>query len=194
MEPIRAFIAIELPDQVKENLRRLQGQLRQAGGPDGIGVRWVNPDGIHLTLKFLGNVAADKIPAVTQAMNQAAEGTGALALATTGLGAFPNWRRVRVLWVGLEGDLERLQALQKRLEQGLKPLGFPPEGRSFSPHLTLGRMREHMAPEEIRRFEEAISALGVESTQPWVADSLNLMRSELRPSGAVYSRMASARL
>ncbi|MBI2908514.1 MAG: RNA 2',3'-cyclic phosphodiesterase [Chloroflexi bacterium] len=190
MELIRSFIAIELPEELKESLTDLHAKLKQAGGNN---VKWVRPEGVHLTLVFLGYVAAEKIPAVTEAMTRVAEGIAPLTLTARGVGAFPSWQRPRVVWVGLEGDIERLKTLQKRLQDALEPLGFTPEKRDFSPHLTLGRVREPISPAERRRMGEVMSAIGFETPVNWKVDSVSLMRSELKPTGAVYSQLASAK-
>lgn len=191
MEKIRCFIAVELPQDVKDSLAASQSRLKRAG--DGA-VKWVAPEGIHLTLKFLGSVDAEKIQAITLAIAQAAKGTGTLKLATRGIGAFPSWQRVRVVWVGLEGDVDRLKILQERADEALKPLGFAPEARAFSPHLTLGRVRETVGSVERHKLGEALSAVNAEGSSDWTATELSLMRSELRPTGAIYSQLAAAGL
>nr|MQY55587.1 RNA 2',3'-cyclic phosphodiesterase [Dehalococcoidia bacterium] len=139
MEKIRAFIAIELPDPVKDSLSSLEDRLRPAEHPY---VKWVDPQGIHLTLKFLGNIAADQVPRIIEAITLASQGTSPLKLQIGGLGAFPNLQRPRVIWVAVTGEVDPLIALQRGIDQALVPLGFAIEKRPFSPHLTLGRLRE----------------------------------------------------
>ncbi|GAB4576388.1 MAG: RNA 2',3'-cyclic phosphodiesterase [Anaerolineae bacterium] len=192
-EPLRLFIALELPDHVLQALQTLQSRLRQQ--PGGQAVRWVRPEGIHLTLKFLGEVPARQEADITRAMEAAALGHTALALQAMGVGCFPNPRKPRVIWVGLAGDLARLNALQGAVERALNPLGFPPEKRGFSPHLTLGRTRRDARPDAIRALSALVTGVQVESPlAEWEAASVSLIRSELRPDGARYTRLASAAL
>ena len=112
MEQIRAFIAIELPDEVKSALTQLQAQLKTGKQPS---VKWIDPYGVHLTLKFLGNIAVDKVSEITGAIEEAAQGISPFYLEVKGLGAFPNFKRVRVVWVGVEGELTPLKQLQQRI-------------------------------------------------------------------------------
>jgi len=192
MENIRCFIAIELPPEVKAELTRLQNKFRSS--PGGNSPRWVAPEGIHLTLKFLGNVPTDKIPAITQVIEEAARETPELRLEIGECGCFPNNRRPQVIWVGLTGDLTTLDELVKRLESSLARLGFKPEGRPFTQHLTLARISDVATPAERQAIGEAIS-----KTKSDVAAGLNvtgicLMQSELTPKGAIYTRLIEAKL
>ncbi|MEE9399071.1 MAG: RNA 2',3'-cyclic phosphodiesterase, partial [Dehalococcoidales bacterium] len=118
MEQVRSFIAIELPGEVKSELNRLQAQLKVGNSPS---VKWVDPYGIHLTLKFLGSIAATMIDEIREAMETAAQGIPPFHLEVKDLGVFPNLRRVRVAWVGISGDLTRLSQLQQRIESNLSP-------------------------------------------------------------------------
>jgi 2'-5' RNA ligase len=186
---IRAFVALELPEGVRRELAGLQKQLAEAGK----GVKWVRPEGIHLTLKFLGSVEEDRIEAITQAMEAAAASCGALRLKLKGVGAFPGLARPRVVWVGLVGDTERLGLLQRELETRLAALGWAPEARPFAPHLTLGRVKEPVRGKS--PLAEAILRLsGVEPEGDFEAAELVLFRSELKPGGAVYTKLRSVRL
>ncbi len=191
MEQIRAFIAIELPDEVEGGLSSVQGRLRPEQHPC---VKWVDPKGIHLTLKFLGNVAGGKAPQITEAMAQAAKGIPPFCLELGGLGAFPNLRRPQVLWVAVAGEVERLAALKQGIDHVLLPLGFPVESRSFAPHLTLGRFRQGASPEERRRLGELVSITKFEGGFPFEVGEISLMRSTLTPKGAIYSRISSISL
>ncbi len=190
MEKIRAFIAIELPEEVKVQLRQLQERLK-VGKEEA--VKWVEPEGIHLTLKFLGNVAWEKVEEISRAASYVAGKVRPFVLWPEGLGAFPNLRIPRVVWVGVSGDLEVLLALQKQLEQVLSKLGFEKE-KAFSPHLTLGRVREK-APHRIRELlGSEISELEVPEMTHFKVTSLSLMRSMLTPGGARYTRLSSLAL
>jgi 2'-5' RNA ligase len=183
MEFIRAFIAIELPDSIKSSLSLLQNDLKRSTSAP---VKWVAPNSIHLTLKFLGNISQEKIPEISDAIDKTTRQTAPFSLELSHLGAFPNTHSPRVVWIGLKGDIDTLTVLQKNIESSLIPYGFPPEGKGFSPHLTLGRIREKLLPEDRRRLGELIASTEVSSTSRFTADSVNLMRSTLTPSGAVY--------
>lgn len=191
MEPIRAFIAIELPDSVKAAISRIQADVRR---DEHASVKWVNPDGVHLTLKFLGNIDPELIPDIGRAMSQAAAGLGPVRLELSRVGAFPNLRAPRVVWVGLEGDISTLQVLYKQIEDRLAELGFPPEGRAFSPHLTLGRVRQGAARPEQQRLAQAISSTKLDDRAAFEAGSVSLMRSTLTRARAIYSRILEAGL
>lgn len=191
-EQVRTFIAIELSDEFKTQLAEAQARLK-ARSP-GRSVKWVNPEGIHLTLKFLGNVPAGQIPAISGAIERAVAGHSAFDIHLAGLGCFPDLNRPRVIWVGMEGDLEALEALQRAVEKELHALGYPPEGRRFTAHLTLGRVRDDATPDERRRLGEAVRATVLESGAGLTVHQVSLMKSDLQPTGAVYTQLAAARL
>jgi 2'-5' RNA ligase len=191
MEKVRAFIAIELPDPLKENLSLIIDSLRPSEHPY---VKWVSPQGIHLTLKFLGNIAMDLVPRIEDAIAQAAHGTPTIKLQVSGLGCFPNLKQPRVIWVAVTGDVEPLITLQRGIDQALLPLGFATEKRPFSPHLTLGRLRERASPGERSNIGELITATECEAGSATVVNQISLMRSTLTPSGAIYNRLASIEL
>ena len=189
-ERIRAFVAIELAPGLRESLAEALDALRQAHLR---GLRLVDPEAIHLTLKFLGDVPVPTIPEIASALKRVAEGVPPLTLALDRAGGFPSLERPRVLWVGLRGDLPTLQRLQGAVETALADLGFPREPRSFSPHLTLARVRPETRPEERRRIGERSAQLSV-SPAEMRAEEVALMRSDLRPTGAVYTRLEVAQL
>jgi 2'-5' RNA ligase len=191
VEPIRTFIALELPTSVKSSLAQLQDSLKQY---EHTHVKWLHPDSIHLTLKFLGNIDPGIIPVLTDAISEAAGSSAPFYLNLGHLGAFPNMRAPRVVWVGLEGEIENLLTLQESVERSLSTLGFPPENRRFSPHLTLGRIREKATPGDRRRLGEAVHSLKTEATAPFKINVINLMRSILTREGALYSCLASVAL
>ena len=139
MEQIRAFIAVELPPAVRE---AVEGVVRELRSGIGDGVRWVRPEGVHLTLKFLGDIDADSVPAISDGLDRCAASAAPFDLFLEGVGVFPNARRPRVVWIGLGGALEPLLALQHSIDRELEGLGFARERRPFTPHLTLGRVRD----------------------------------------------------
>jgi len=191
MESVRAFIAIELPGSVKSALSQLQDNLQRS---EHASVKWVDTGSIHLTLKFLGNIATETIPELTKVLSEAARGITPFHLELGEMGVFPNLRAPRVVWVGLRGETATLSVLQENIESALIPLGFPPENRAFSPHLTLGRVREKASPGERRSLGQAVASSKVASMEPFPVDSLSLMRSTLTREGAVYSRLYSVAL
>lgn len=187
---VRSFIAIELPPEVLRVLEDLQARLGK--GRDRA-AKWAPVTGIHLTLKFLGDVPADRIPLVAGAMTTVAAAGTPLALHLAGAGCFPNSERPRVLWAGLAGDLDRLAQLQASMQDAMAGLGFAREARGFTPHLTLARMRDLATPDELRRVGSAVTQLAVPRLD-FTARETALIRSDLLPAGAVYTVLATARL
>lgn len=198
MEFIRAFIAIELPHTWQTALADLQAAWQQQDRQIAGQVRWVAPENVHLTLKFLGDVSTSKIATLQTTLRAICQTQTPFQL-TMGLpGVFPNPSRPRVLWVGLTGDLPRLQHLAQAIEKGLIPLQFAPEHREFSPHLTLGRVRDTATPAQRQRIGELVTSFQLEHTiarwqnlESLVVQGVNLMRSDLSPSGAHYTRLAT---
>ena len=191
MEEIRAFIAIELPEQIRQSIARLQEGLKTKSRAP---VKWVEPGNIHLTLKFLSNINAAITGDVIRAMEGAARGISSVRLGVEGLGAFPNNQRAQVIWVGLTGDLEKLRELQRRIDTALAGLGFPGEKRPFSPHLTIARLRDRATPADRQGIRELIMATGFQSGLDFNAGSVHLMKSRLTREGPIYSRLGSVRL
>ncbi|OGO31360.1 MAG: 2'-5' RNA ligase [Chloroflexi bacterium RBG_16_56_11] len=191
MEQVRAFIAIELTAELKRALALIQSRLKtESRSP----VKWVEPDSTHLTLKFLGSVDSEKIEEITSVMSTAARGIGPFELELNGLGVFPGPRQVHVIWVGLGGDLTRLGQLQQRIETGLIPLGFTPESRAFSPHLTLARVRDNTTPGERQQLGRTVEGAQLMSAGSLHVDSVHLIRSQLTRQGAIYSRLRTVKL
>jgi 2'-5' RNA ligase len=188
----RLFIAIELPSEVLSTLAEIQTRLKQTAPPRV--VKWVNPDGIHLTLKFLGDVPVEQRSDLENTLEAAVREQTAFDLATDGLGCFPNTRRPRVVWVGLQQNIKALQALRDAVESHIAPLGYPTEERSFNPHLTLGRVRREAAPEDAAQFGKLIESASAPKVSAWRVDGVSLMRSELQREGAVYTELLRAPL
>jgi len=191
MEQVRSFIAIELPDELKAGLNQLQARLKLSKQP---WVKWVDPYSIHLTLKFLGSIAVDRTGEITRAMEEAAQGISPFYLEVKGLGVFPNLRRVQVVWVGISGEVDKLGQLQQRIESNLAHLGFTPESRTFTPHLTLARLRDQASLDERQSFGQLIASTKFEAGFTIEVDAISLMRSQLTREGAIYSRISSVRL
>jgi 2'-5' RNA ligase len=191
MEQIRSFIAVELPGEAKLAIGRVQEQLKAGGYAPA---KWVDPGSMHLTLKFLGNIGADSVGGIMAALRESIGGIVPFSLGISGLGAFPGLNRVQIVWAGVTGDVDRLRRLQQAVESQLSPLGFAPEKRAFSPHLTLARLRDQAAPEERRRLGQAIAGTEFKAAVSLKVEAVHLMRSQLTPQGAVYSRLGSAEL
>jgi len=191
MEQVRSFIAIELPDELKLGLAQLEAQLKMSKQP---WVKWVDPYSIHLTLKFLGSIATDRISGITGAMEEAVQGISPFHLEVKDLGVFPSLRRVQVAWVGMSGEVDKLSQLQQHLESNLARLGFAPESRPFTPHLTLARLRNQASLDERQNFGQLIATTRFEAAYTIKVDAISLMRSQLTREGALYSRISSVRL
>ncbi len=191
MEQVRSFVAVELPEELKEELFELNLRLKSTGHP---GVRWVDPRGIHLTLKFLGDVAVNRLDDITAALVEAAREITPIQLEVGGLGVFPNPRRVRVAWVGISGEIDKLQQLQQRVELSLVKIGFPAESRRFTPHLTLARVREQVSLEDRQSFGHFIESTEFKAKCNIMVDTIFLIRSQLTRQGSIYSRLSSVGL
>ncbi len=183
-EQIRSFVAIELPEEAKKGLARLRKQLER---DEHRFVKWVDPGGIHLTLKFLGNIPSKRVTEITEAMGKAVQGISPFRLEISGLGAFPSLKQARVLWVGIGGELDQLSTLQQNIDSVLAALGFAREERPFVPHLTLARVREGASLPERRSFGELVGSAAFEDKYPIEVGAVRLMRSQLTPAGALYT-------
>jgi 2'-5' RNA ligase len=192
---VRVFVALNLSEEAREALWRAATPLRELDLP----VKWVGPEGLHVTLKFLGQVEDGRDPELRAALVQAAAGglagEGAaprpLPLVLRDFGAFPDPRRPRVFWAGIDPD-PALELLQHRVERTFEPLGFPTEARPFRPHLTLGRVARDARAAELRPAEPLFASLSYEATV--VVETLDLMQSTLHPRGAVYRVVHRERL
>lgn len=192
MATVRAFIAVPLNDELLATLGRIAARLRQ--GPGGSAGRWVRPEGIHLTLKFLGDVPQERLPVIGATLDRVCRAHAPFVLRLAALGCFPNTRRPRVVWVGVEEETGRLERLQAAVERELAREGFPKEARRFTPHLTLARVHERAAREEVEALGGAVAAYALAETPTMVARAVHLIRSDLRPGGAVYTPLHEAAL
>ena len=195
-QTIRVFVAAPIPQPAKLVLSKV---IESLAGKIPVGVRWVNPDGIHLTIKFLGDIAPAGVAGITEAMSRAAAQVSRFQIRLWGLGTFPNatspnQRRPRVLWVGVEGDLARLRELQEITENELASLGYTRDRRPFNPHLTLGRVRDRVSEQTRRGIGPAVSSEELEGSEPWLVESVELIQSNLGPGGATYSTLANVSL
>lgn len=179
---LRTFIALELPPSVISLLEKVQEDLKSMGLP----AKWVRPENIHLTLKFIGNINPGDIDKIGGAMMDAVDDFAAITLVAGGIGVFPGIKRPRVIWVGLGGQIQLLFAMQRVLEENLAALGFKEEKRPFKGHLTLGRFRQTVNPNTIRQIMREHANL---YSEEFTARRIILFKSDLKPTGAVYSQL-----
>jgi 2'-5' RNA ligase len=178
---VRLFIAVNLPPDLRQRIWDAAEPLRAARYL----VRWVTPDGIHVTLKFLGEVRPDREAEIVAAMETAVQGAKSFELPLGGFGAFPTASRPRVLWAGCD-PVPPLELLQHRVEQEMERLGFPVEGRAFHPHVTLGRVQRDARRGAFEDLEERLNRLAFSGTT--MVESVDLMESRLAREGAQYTR------
>jgi 2'-5' RNA ligase len=176
---MRTFIAIELPDNIKKEIEQLQAPLRRTEAF----VSWVKPSNIHVTLKFLGEVPEDKINEVFVASQKASEGVMKFSMGLKGMGAFPDSRRPRVIWIGTGSGEEELSHLAKRIEEEMEKIGFSREKRKFSAHFTIGRVK---SPKNTEKLMELVESSDFQ-TEEIEANEVVVMRSQLHPTGAIYT-------
>ncbi len=183
---LRLFVACELPDEVRDALGNLQEELRRQGAGR---LRWVRPEGIHITLKFLGEVEETRVDAIISALAAAIE-PFELQVRPANIGSFGG-ARVRVVWVGLEGDVDGLATMASRVDAALAPLRFPRERRPFAAHLTLARVPDRASPEERRRLADVVARFRPPALPSMILTKAGLIRSVLGPGGSVYHEIAS---
>ena len=178
-DAVRCFVAIEIPQPIQELLRsvqtRLQSEIRQAS--------WTKPGNFHLTLKFLGDVRPETVDVVSEVVQNVAEAQVPFSIEFGGVGAFPNFTRPRVLWVGIKRGALTVSNLAKAINLELKHLGFPTDNR-FHPHLTLARLRSPMNLEPLQNILRQYDAIDGAVIS---ANEITLMRSQLHPNGAIYT-------
>lgn len=184
---IRSFISVELPPKIKNELKRLLEHFKGLAGK----ISWVRPEGIHITLKFLGDIPESQVEPIKEKLEGLAAVYRAFPLGITDMGAFPNTTYPRVIWVGLQDESEALLKIQNHLDSELQDLGFSPEERSFSPHITLGRVKSLQSKGEFLRKIHTLPDL---SEKSFMADRIHLMKSQLSPAGAIYTELASINL
>jgi len=182
MSTIRCFVAIELPSIVYQSLENTAARLSDR--VDARSVRWVKPTNVHLTLRFLGDTEPSTIKDVNLSLDRVALNQKPFTLSLGALGCFPNQRKPRVIWVGVNGDTEQLSTLYYALARELEPLGWPAEKRPFKPHLTLGRVKNSRQVVNAQLpWGEALASASFD------VSAVNLIKSDLRPTGAVYTSL-----
>lgn len=188
---IRAFIALHISEQARQTLDRTIRELADTAGRQ---VRWVDPNGIHLTLKFLGNISSSRAGELLEAVEGSCRDHSPFSLVLSGLGMFPNRDRPRVLWAGVGGDLDSLASLQDAVETAMTGAGFQRERRPFRAHLTIGRVRDGATPKQRRAIGDAVSSTTLPPVEPWQIGTVHLVQSTLTPQGAIYADLGLAEL
>jgi RNA 2',3'-cyclic 3'-phosphodiesterase len=191
MATVRTFVAIEMTPW-RDVLARMQEELRC--GPGGRAGRWVRPEAIHLTLKFLGDVPEERLADIHVAVDRACQGVGPLRICPSSLGCFPNTGNPRVVWVGVREETGQLSALQAAVDKELAAVGFAREERPFRPHLTMARIQRRATRAEARELGQATLACPAPDEEPIEVDEVCVIKSELTPGGAVYTRLHTAQL
>ncbi len=176
---MRTFVAVELPEEIKNQIATVQAELKRIPAQ----VSWVKSANIHVTLKFLGEVPEDKIQDVFTATDSGCKGVKKFRMGLKGLGGFPNLKKPRVIWVGTSTGEKEITELQKKVEQELEKIGFPKEERSFTPHFTIGRIK---IPKGIEKLSEAVEQIGF-VTEEFDVNEVVVIRSQLNLAGAIYT-------
>lgn len=184
-KPIRTFLAIELPPGIKYLIEGIKERLM----PELKGIRWTRPEGMHLTLKFFGDVFQNDVDRISEVVKRNVRDIAPMGLNVGSPGGFPILKKPKVLWLGIGGDVQRLEVLHSAIERDLEECGFPGEKRSFKPHLTLGRARSSVRI--ISRAEALIGGIEELSVFRFDARELVLFESEMKPGGAVYTKLAT---
>ena len=187
---VRVFVAVNLPDAVKAEMGKL---IASIDALEVRGVRIVRAEGLHLTLRFLGDVDSDDVPSIISAMETAAAKSEPFDLTLAGVGVFPNVAAPRTLWAGVEGELDKLSTLQIRVQSALDAAGFGRSRERFSPHVTIARVRDRVSPSQRKRVIAVLDE-AVRSPLPTRVDSIALMRSTPQPGGPIYTPLHAAQL
>ncbi len=191
MSLLRAFIAIELSSHVCEAIQKQTSRLRQSLGNDVI--RWVPTQNMHLTLKFLGDISSSHLDFLKQMLTREADSCPPFDMRLGGVGCFPNQRNPRVLWIDIHAPAS-LVSLQRGLEAGASRLGYKPEERAFSPHLTIGRVRQTTGLSDLQKIRAVLGAFQLGNIASARVDSVHLFKSDLQPGAPVYTKLFSAPL
>ena len=187
-EKLRLFLAIPMPETVRNEILGVQQELRRLVSHDAI--RWTKPGQFHLTLRFLGSVPAERVAALQEAIKVVCAGERALRLRAQGAGFFPNARSPRVIWAGMNDGEGRLAELQKKIEIAVQPFTQEPGTDRFAGHVTIGRVK-HLHRPEIEKLAARAQAVKDRLFGEWTADEVKLIRSDLSPGGARHTLLAA---
>ena len=180
---IRSFLAFELPVDIKKIIMAVSKDVKR----QPLNVRWVKVDNIHITTVFMGDVQEDQIGPIQAVVKDVCRGYGPFSIAIKGIGVFGSRRNPRVLWIGLEGTIDRMACFKDDLQKGLRPFGIKEEKRRFKPHLTLGRFRK--GTRTGTRLNELLAKYHDLTSPDCIIKELFLFKSDLRPGGAIYSKL-----
>lgn len=189
MSLLRAFIAVEIPSSLQHTIQESTAGLRKALGDDLI--RWVPPQNVHLTLKFLGDVSSSNLDLIKQMLTAEAAQHKCFEMQMEGIGSFPNSRRPRVIWVGLRAPTA-LESLQRGIETASARLGYATDEKGFSPHLTIGRVKQNLSALVIQHIRAELEKTKIGLLGVVRVDATHLFKSDLQPSGSVYTSLFSA--
>jgi 2'-5' RNA ligase len=185
MQTLRTFIALDMPPEIKAAVEKYVQPLKSLAGR----VSWVKRENLHLTLKFLGDTPANRIDEIAAALQEVAAASTPFAAEIYGSGAFPNEKSPRVLWVGINDECGTLLKLAKTVDERMHQFGFMKEKRAFTPHLTIGRVKDPRIPEILRALKE-----NPFETMPAQFDEIIFMQSELNPAGSIYTPLRKLKL
>lgn len=189
-DKVHCFIAVELSDEAKAEIQRL---IEAVSGMEIRGVCAVRPDGVHVTLRFLGDIERDSVPRIIQVIRSAASLSGTFELTLSGVGAFPSTRSARVLWAGLSGDTDILGELRERVEYELSAAGFRRDRRRFNPHITFARLRDRVSGPDRRRIIATASEVSY-SNVTFTVEAITLFQSTLHPEGSIHTPLSREQL
>jgi 2'-5' RNA ligase len=182
---MRSFLAFELPPEIREQIGEIFRELRKSRLP----ARWVREGNIHLTIVFLGSVKENVVEELKETVGSVVRGFAVFTVRLSGVGVFPGFRKPRVFWIGLDGDIEGLSRLRDELQEALTAFGIQKEKRPFRAHLTLGRFKDRLDDDgELKQILDRYHDI---TSKPCSLDELVLFKSDLKPSGPVYTKMAS---
>jgi len=187
---LRAFIAVEIPLDIRQDIEHATSNLRRGTGSL---IRWVAVENMHLTLKFLGDIPTANVEVLTQMIRAEADSFNCFDIHLTGIGSFPNPKRPRVIYIGIQAPAE-LEAFQRQLESATRRLGYNSEERAFAPHLTIGRVRQNIPQDDQQKIRRALEASKIDSPGTAKVNSVHLYKSDLKPTGPVYTKLFSAHL
>ncbi len=179
MDTIRTFIAIELSSEAKDELANVSAEFKKSGAD----VKWVRPETIHLTLKFLGSVSEENLADISREIREVVSSTDPFDMSLGEVGVFPSWKRPNVIWVGIDGAKDILEEIAAGIEDAMASLGFEKETRGFKSHLTLGRVRSPKNREKLEKISEDIEINPVAVH----VSGIVLFKSELTPQGAIHT-------
>ena len=185
---LRTFIAVEIPHEIQQAIFKATSNVRQAMGPV---IRWVPPENMHLTLKFLGDVSPSSVELLTQMLQAEADSSRCFEIRICGLGSFPSLKRPRILYIGIQAP-PGLEALHHGVESASRRLGYESEDRPFSPHLTVGRVRQDASSSEQQKIRQSLENIHIDLLGTARVDSVHLFKSDLKSSGPVYTKLFSA--